>query len=307
MKFHHDSYYCIGSEHVRRGTPCQDYAFTGVANDETGYAIVSDGCSGSKNSDHGARLITHWFRNVLNNCPEYFPDYFDDFKLLEGDGLSLIEDFKSCFGDADLPTSDCLDATLVGVIARPIKDKSGYIVMIGDGGCCIKYRNGTVQAYMVHLTRQAPPYLSYHLQEDRKKNYKKGMKEERISLCSINVDTYGVTTYATGYIAEVVEAPGLYIPFYPEEVESVSVFTDGMFSFRSAQLSFVNALKQFIDVKTFAGEFVTRTCLGVLRNMQKENISHYDDFSMATLKIEHDNSAEVATEDRGDDTSSSAA
>ena len=56
-KIHADCAFHIGSQHLRNGLPCQDYAIAGDLPDRA-YAVVSDGCSSGGRTDVGARLIS---------------------------------------------------------------------------------------------------------------------------------------------------------------------------------------------------------------------------------------------------------
>ena len=55
-QFTTDHIFNIGTQHLRGGKPCEDYAFSGNLGDAA-YAIVSDGCSCGDKTDIGARLI----------------------------------------------------------------------------------------------------------------------------------------------------------------------------------------------------------------------------------------------------------
>jgi len=45
-----DHHFCIGKTHK----VCEDYATSGITEDGVTYAIASDGCSSSKDTDFGA-------------------------------------------------------------------------------------------------------------------------------------------------------------------------------------------------------------------------------------------------------------
>ncbi len=71
---HADSVYVIGDGHQ----VCEDYARSGCFSDmwisEDGlrsavhYALVSDGCSGSKDTDIGSRLIINAAERMIHEC-----------------------------------------------------------------------------------------------------------------------------------------------------------------------------------------------------------------------------------------------
>src|SRR3990170_3536863 len=56
-----DSLYLIGKSHQ----VCQDYTYHGVTKWGLPYIIVADGCSSAKDSDIGARLLTHAAKECL--------------------------------------------------------------------------------------------------------------------------------------------------------------------------------------------------------------------------------------------------
>lgn len=279
-----DHYFTIGAHHQSQGMPCQDYAYSGRTNDNVDYVIVSDGCSASKDSDLGSRGLTHWFRNILMTGSGLFPA--SPFEFSFDEKKNLISDFVGQFNDFALPSPLCLDATLVAAFHHRAMDR-GYILVAGDGGFAFKMRDGTIQSHMVHVSHNMPPYLSYHLDKNRKASYigQSGSMDATVDLLRHLPNDQGIVVHRT---MSAVDALGMgfhVYPFDPNLVETVAVFTDGVASFGTGSHSepFYGPMKQLMDVKTFEGQFVTRTCLGNLKRMAKEGRIPGDDLSMAAL------------------------
>lgn len=305
MDITHDSYFRIGSQHVRTALPCQDYAFAGRSTFGIDYAIVSDGCSASKDSDVGSRAITHWFRNQLDSFPTIFPADPEEYKNDKFYKELFIQRFKDHFGtmwsENFIPHRECLDATLVAAfIHRAFK--KGYILVAGDGAFSIKNKDGTVESFYVCIDENAPPYLSYHLNEKNKLRYLDFMAKQqaRVHLFKAIKAGEGSPSFIEDswyYASDVLENGGLVFSFDPQTTDVVSVFTDGIASFGKdgKAVPFGEVMGQFMDIKSPAGIFIGRTCISTFRKHAKENIDHYDDFSMAALKFNEEESVNKDT------------
>jgi hypothetical protein len=147
-----DAYYEIGSSH----RVCEDYALAGQYEDMA-YAIVSDGCSSSENSDVGARLLSHIAkgaliclkgRGLLDNA--LFPDTFRE--LVVGKSIEI----KKSLG----LSTDAFDATLL--VSIVYNNKVTYLGW-GDGYFILVIDNNSIIAYDIKYSSGAPYYISYEM------------------------------------------------------------------------------------------------------------------------------------------------
>ena len=136
--------YAIGSTH----TVCQDYART------NGHlALLSDGCSGSPDTDIGARLLVNaaLLEPVIDaTLPRRAAARARQWALSQGLG---VPDH----------TPGCLDATLLLAWRR-----GGHLhaLVAGDGAVALRHRSGRIELHRIDHGA-APPYPIYHHQPDR--------------------------------------------------------------------------------------------------------------------------------------------
>ena len=85
-----------------------------------------------------------------------------------------------------------------------------------------------------------------------------------------------------------------YVPFIPvffentvEEGDIIAVVSDGINSFRNenGNISYIDLVDEFIGFKNTIGEFAKRRINAFKRKCLKENITHSDDISIATIII----------------------
>jgi hypothetical protein len=262
-----DSIFQIGKDHV----VCQDYAMADITAN-VAYAIVSDGCSASPNVDVGARVLAMSAKSILlqralNN------DFTTNF------GSSCIFHSNRIFELFPTLNHTALDATLLmaSVINKELK-----CIIHGDG---VYIRRGKEKTEVVHveLTSGAPDYLSYHLN--------KGRMEAYLNLTD-NVKKVNITTIHTdgSVVVDAIE----YEPFVPvffeytvDEGDIIAVISDGINSFQNenGNISYLDLVDEFIGFKNTVGEFEKRRINAFKRKCSKENITHSDDISIATIII----------------------
>jgi hypothetical protein len=292
---HHDSYFGIGYSHKI----CEDYALSGVV-DGCGYAIVSDGCSSSKESDVGARLLAHVARDAIL--------YLNKRKLLE-DEVFIKEAFKTTFEEIILKkclevkdtlrfTCDIFDATLLVAIYVPDR----YIVLFsyGDGYFLFKKIDGNINVVKLEFESGAPYYLSYEMSHDKKRAYElqygsyaftktveqdivtgKGMSFFNRVRCvtpmchscySVLDDyaQYSTVVLASDGIGTFQDDPRAPIPLGKPERQKYALY---------------EIVPELIAYKNPVGEFVTRRMNRINQDHAKSGIVHVDDISFASLSI----------------------
>jgi len=270
-----NSTFQIGKDHI----VCEDYALSGNLQDRITFAIVCDGCSASPDVDFGARALAMAARETLS------------YKLAVEDGLfpgMNPEINAERFGRVTIQKAEdicrnirqlhpqALDATLLAAFVQGNK-LTAYLY--GDGVLVHRTRTG-INTVHIHLSSGAPDYLSYNLDEERKKNYqaiKDNVKEITVTVNGQTIVTTS-TPPLTPYVlnTEVLEG------------DVIAVVSDGINSFRMPNndpLDWTTLVDEFTGYKTTEGEFVLRRLAAFKRKCLKENITHSDDISVAAIVV----------------------
>jgi hypothetical protein len=281
---HSDCYFKIGRTHK----VCEDYARAktlphSYLDDVRPYAVVSDGCSGSEDTDLGARLMALSVEDTLRHTDA----------LEEGRILSRLKRIRPPY----LPDT-CLDTTVLAVY--PIEPDVLDIFVVGDGVVCLKTKEGALRTFVIEALpgesgKVAPFYLSYNNQFNyqRLEHFlKQGYNKRKIS------------EYLNGKL--VTEREQEIVPQDPthrfltrnwrlfvkiEEVEMAAVFSDGVQSFKQEvrpkffePVPVHDVLEQVMAIKISKGEFVVRRCQKFFNKFcVKNQWVHDDDFSMAAI------------------------
>jgi len=268
---------------------CQDYA---LANNDT--IVVSDGCSGSKNSDIGSRILSITAMN----------------KIAEIDSLKEFEE-KECILLArpsvkmlNIP-NECLDATLLS--AKVNKDFF-EIMCYGDGVIVIKMQAGysivvdcaysdSYPFYMNYLCSQNKRY-EYWLQDHNKREitltylFPNGEVKEIIK--ETDKDFGFKTLLASGIT---MDADGnkvlVRIPNKEYVVKHISILSDGVHSFYETvrtetskynkSISYLDVLKDLLAFKNYNQAFVQRRMNKFRKDCVKKNWGNADDISLASI------------------------
>lgn len=156
-----DKFFTIGKTH----NVCQDYALSGEHNGIS-YAIVSDGCSSSPDTDFGARFLA-------KSCEQ---------QILRGhnfNGERIIYEASGIARQIGLPET-CLDATLICAI----KDNNDAIkiYMHGDGVILGKYCDGSIHydntIFIIFCIKLPFEYSIIYIGEVRSHSHKQPRKSQ---------------------------------------------------------------------------------------------------------------------------------
>ena len=240
---------------------CQDYSRASNLVPNRSYAIVSDGCSSSPDTDFGARFLTLAAARDLFRSPNFYPE-------------DVITKAATFLTPPLVP--ECLDATLLIARETPI----GIEVSIaGDGFVIVRTRVLPEQTPSCsHLFAYefdfhgAPAYLSYLLDPDRREVYlKEGYGRRTIrawslwqdrepSLFSLHNDN--PFTGETDYSSKDSVGPFYTFTFPKEKYDLVVLCTDGAGAFQQKDtlesVPFGKVLWHLTAFPSFTGEFVTR-------------------------------------------------
>lgn len=286
-----DCYFYIGDSHKI----CQDYAFNSKLNSAQGtelhIAVVADGCSSSRHTDFGARILSLAFvRTILSYYDLLFRNEDDEtdrkktiIPVLE---RILIKEAASIASNQGLALT-CLDATLLAVFSD---GNMVYIMAWGDGFIQLQSpENETINEHIAISNESgAPYYLSYLLDEDRQKQYKKQYAWPN----NLTIEQTGVSNFLlTEHQAEINQ----HISYYRElkltdlPTAIISVFSDGLDTVIDQQQNHVASdliLNELTAFKNTHGEFVHRRMGRFLKRLKQKNWSYYDDIAMASLYTE---------------------
>lgn len=278
-----DTFIRIGSKHLI----CQDYAISGV--DPFPYSIVSDGCSASKNTDIGSRILTLAAKNFLLLPKNYFKTYFrnetcngiNPKNLYDKMGISIINRAFSIINLLSLEL-ECLDATLI--ISFMIDDCI-YTYVYGDGNILCVEEN-TVRYINISFPSSAPFYLSYHLNPERMNGYfrefenKKIVNESHIVDDSTNFDALSITEHSC-------DKP-IILKTTPTNKDVYMVSSDGLNSFvgeNERGIDLKELIGKMVKFKNLNGKFIVRRLTRFLKNIKAQGIDHYDDISIGGFHI----------------------
>ena len=274
-----DSFMTIGNSHE----VCEDYIYSSLGVDP--YIILSDGCSSSKNTDVGARVLVHSARNILNRFIHRtgIP--------IEADVLGdmIAHEAEETIRKLGLNTS-ALDATLI--IAYRLKDKI-IINVFGDGNVILKKKDGTTKIYNYQYAKNMPYYLSYYVDAARQNQYCKEMFEvDNSGKCLVTarhllsndpekLEELNVT------FEDFVKIPTFILPI--EDYEMIGIASDGIESFgnpvNGLRKDYREIIEELTAFKGTVGEVLKRRAKRAIKNYKKEGIEHYDDVSIGVMLI----------------------
>jgi hypothetical protein len=291
---HSDSYFTKGKTHK----VCQDYAAAGDSKDwpHSAYAIVSDGCSSSPDTDIGARRMVLWgLKELIYTYSSYI------------DWPTVAREAKP---DCDLLDPTCIDATLLtlrqcdsmDVESTGFTEKTIFAQLAGDGVLAARHRDGRLRYWVISYEPGeggvAPAYPSYLNDKARFDQY-----------LALGHGVTTITEYLNGepepFFAS--KRKQVYakwtgdgwenidicweIELDSDEYDFVAVLSDGAESFytknssgQTTSVPLYDVLQQVMAIKNSKGQFVTRRCQRFFEShCVKNGWEHYDDFSMAAI------------------------
>lgn len=256
-----DTFLKIGKTHQ----VCEDYIISGDL--PTKYVILSDGCSSSKNTEMGARIICHLAKQYLHyrKLDYRFPNLdYDEM------GLWIIHNAELTARQLGLPVN-CLDATLVVSYEH---DGRFYIYMYGDGVVVTEHISGVISVMEIEYTKNAPYYLSYRIDPERMDLFHK-MGQDLI-IKSTFEDDYK-NTYAYDYKT--------LFHFDVDTTPKILVCSDGIASFMKGAEpeQTIEIAEEFLTYKSTKGEFLKRRLKRAIKIYEANSINHHDDLSVGAF------------------------
>jgi hypothetical protein len=143
-----DWFFKIGKTH----NICEDYAY---ADTRTAIAVVSDGCSGSPDTDFGSRLLV---RSTVNFYRQH--DTFDKIGIIwKADSMATQIGLSHMSLDATLLCASCHLGPDEPYKPAPTIDCRTWVR--GDGVVVVRRRDGFITVYNFEYRSGMPNYLSY--------------------------------------------------------------------------------------------------------------------------------------------------
>lgn len=257
-----DGFYAIGASH----RVCQDYARAGqVQGRVSHFAIVSDGCSGSEDTDLGARFLVNAAEQRLRL---FGADYDHDWILRRAAAaVSML--------GANLA---CLDATLL--TAFVLDQERVRVSVAGDGLVLARRRDGALVSWEF-CDGGAPAYLGYRLDAARWRCYlDSGYGRRRVTKCidGARVQEREHSIPMDGFVSS--------LDLAIADFELVMLLSDGASSFEGAGLGPSDVIEELSAIKSQRGAFVERRCRRFLNKTCKaRGWVHQDDLAVAALHL----------------------
>lgn len=275
MILNSNSYFSIGSSHKTN----QDYALNGTdERSNAEFAVVCDGCSGSKHSDIGSRVLAHASKNSLYTAMDSESVFAQEI-LYEGrevqDSLNLPNEY--------------LDATLFHLCIdtdskRFIFDKY-KINAYGDGSILKITKNNQIEFTYIEYPSGAPLYMNYYNNPKRFQLYKEKYGVKRI------IHNYKlIDGIVSDYQTSIDEIGNSFIDEgIATDYKFIGVTSDGISSFIGSDKKLIEVtlvVKELLNFKSYKGEFIQRRMNGFNKYCLDQGWKHSDDFSIAGIHID---------------------
>ena len=256
-----DTFIEIGKQHKI----CEDYIISGVK--PVPFIILSDGCSSSKNTEMGARILCYMAKQYIQYRKSELPHL--DYRKM---GNWVIHNAEMSARQLGLDITS-LDATL---IVSFILNDIIKIYIYGDG-CVVLHNNMETVIKTIDFSDNAPYYLSYLVDD-----YRAGLYRERRPHRIIRSE------YSNGeiYCNEDPYDEPVDIQLNINNYDSMLITSDGLQSFIVEDPKIQRPAKPyeiidgFLSFKNTKGEFLKRRMKRHMSDLQKFGIGHYDDLSV---------------------------
>lgn len=262
-----DSFFTIGRTH----TVCQDYAKAGNCGS---VVALSDGCSGSPETDVGARLLVQGALSAQ--------EWVKDLTWAPKSALRTATQAVSMVGFHPM----CLDATLLMAAGY---DDAVRVRVFGDGVVAARHRDtGDIHSYSIEFAGEAPLYLSYGDSPMRAKQYAGQGFGER----SVNVTCAGnsLNLRLVDHVSPEPFPESYDVVFPVKDHDLVVLLSDGVRTFTDREGRLVpleEVLSEVFAIKNPVGQFLTRRCHRFLEKRRTaDGWTHADDFSAAAIYCE---------------------
>lgn len=243
---------------------CEDYMLYGT--EPFPYIIISDGCSSSKNTDVGARILAHTTRRNIKTAFDYSYKEF---------GMLVAALSKASIQSLGLSTT-AMDATLIMVAYI---NGMYNVRLYGDGSIFYDSRYLTLD-----YTGNAPYYLSYWVDRERANAF----LDKFGSYVTLIENSEGFTQKNTIDIDETFFVFSKFLADVKSDRPNhpLLIASDGIEQISTLNKQTMDAktmAKAFTNFKTTKGEFVKRRVLREMKNQEKQGYYSMDDLSVGCI------------------------
>ena len=237
-------------------------------------SIVSDGCSGSDNTDIGSRLICS---DIIRSIPIIINNYEcikkRDFFIthLKSTLFGLYERYSGIYG------KKFLDCTFIMAVSD---NEETTVFMIGDGSILMELKDKSIKILKKDYIGNAPGYPSYLIDLGRRESYLATIKKTRILTHIATSLEDGLTDGNTfEEIYDISTIPIDEYSFKHSSLNKLILCTDGLSSFGSDENYWINVGRRLLDIKSNVGVFLQRRALKIIEEETKIGNPNLDDFS----------------------------
>lgn len=259
-KIHYDHFFTIGKTHL----VCEDYATQG--DKPTPFIVLCDGCSSSKDSDIGARILALTTKHIIENTDNWPLGYVTFGQQLILTAWDIVEKLHL--------TNNVLDAT---VMLAFIHRETIQVYVYGDGCLLFKDQDGHVGTIEIIFTHNAPFYLSYWPDKARQEEYASYEPKPLLLNDSVN----GLSKPLPFQKPLFFELPLAKFPVVAIASDGAAHFIEATQSAKKVPLYPI--AKTLLDFKNIEGEFVKRHTQGALDSYARKNIFPADDLSIGVF------------------------
>ncbi len=263
-----DAVFIKGNSH----SICQDYARAGQ-----NYVLLSDGCSSSPDTDFGARLICKTAENLILH---------NDLSINEHFPYQVIQKAKSAAEQIHL-AEQSLDATFLAAI---VIGDSVHVYCAGDAMLAFGFHDDRIHLEQIQYQKSYPFYLNYLCNNTRLQSFQANTNNDLIVTGKIIINntietvSYQQLRLVDYYFTAAIPKRHLkYIVLLSDGIQSFSKQISSQTSRTTDNLQADEIAAQLIGFKNYQGAFVQRRINKFRKDVCRQNISHYDDLSMAAI------------------------
>lgn len=273
-----DHHFHIGSAHLTTGTPCQDYALSGV-HEQGAFAIVSDGCSTGRHTDVGSRILTLATAQAIRELPLPYQGATVD--------TAEVERFqqRQIFGTM-LSLGLSQDDMLATCVYAHVTSTRCFVHMQGDGVVVFQKSNGEIHLFRYDWAENTPLYPMYANDDYTAfvRAHGGDMSKERL------IREHWVFDPFSGFVGPFVHGytlgsgiRGTMLNLSLDDLTSVAVCTDGVTQVDG--IDWKDAACELMRFKTFKGVFAKRRMMRFIKDAQQRGRGPIDDIAYAVIRI----------------------
>jgi len=275
MKFKADHAFHIGSQHLRGGLPCQDYAISDTRPDSV-LGILADGCSSGGRTDVGARIIAHTTARVLKRDVAILNDNVVDIACHHLDVAAMQS--------LGLTPSDMLATCSYVAVYPDMSD--GIARIVGDGVLASIDLTGDLIMMRRDWAHNMPAYRIYR-QDDYAGFIAAHGDENAFTVVDTTHARIGGTVHTATSEATLKNAiGGVRHSIELQRKRVIAVFSDGVTQVDG--MDWRDVVAELMSFKSTEGEFVKRRMNRFLKDCLTCGKGPIDDISMAAIHIDHE-------------------